>query len=163
MKTWIYSLILVATLSTTIRAEPLAPNTSAAAKTSPGAVIKETEVTSNSFKLDLSKKFGTFTGSVTVKDPNFDLTSDELVVYFDVDNKMERIVARGSVKIKQASGRSAEAREAEYILADKKIRLTGDPVVNQGANRVTGTVITIYPSSDRMEVDGRSKVQFFLQ
>ncbi|NJK90582.1 MAG: hypothetical protein HC904_01380 [Blastochloris sp.] len=127
------------------------------------AAVKETEVTSNSFRLDLSKKLGTFTGSVLVKDPNFDLSSDELVVYFDDDNKLQRLVARGNVKIKQASGRAAEAREAEYVVTEKKIKLTGDPVVNQGQNRVTGTVITIYPESDRMDVDGRSKVQFYLQ
>jgi lipopolysaccharide export system protein LptA len=125
--------------------------------------VKETEVTSNSFRLDLSKKLGTFSGSVTVKDANYELTSDELTIYFTEDNKMERLVARGNVKIKQGSGRSAESREAEYVVADKKIKLTGDPVVSQGANRITGTVITIYPDSDKMEVDGRSKVQFYLQ
>ena len=125
--------------------------------------VKETTVSSNTFRLDMTRKEGTFSGSVTVKDPKFDLDSDELVVYFNKDNQMERLVARGNVKIRQSQGNSSSSREAEYLLADKKIKLTGDPVVMQGTNRVTGTVITIYPDSDRMDVDGRSKVQFFLK
>lgn len=157
MKNWIYTLLILLSASTALMAQPTA------AKPAASTALKETEVTSNSFRLDLSKKLGTFSGSVAVKDPSFDLTSDELVVYFNEDNKLQRLVARGNVKIKQASGRSAEAREAEYVVAEKKIKLTGDPVVNQGENRVTGTVITIYPESDRMDVDGRSKVQFYLQ
>jgi lipopolysaccharide export system protein LptA len=76
---------------------------------------------------------------------------------------MERLVARGNVKIKQGADRSATCREAEYNVAEKRLRLTGDPVVMQNQNRVTGTVITIYPENDRMEVDGRSRVQFFLE
>lgn len=157
MKTWFYSMMAVAAFLPALTAQ-VTPG-----KTAAGEPLKETEVTSNSFRLDLGKKLGTFSGNVAVKDANFDLTSEELVVYFDENNKMQRLVARGTVKIKQGSGRTAEAREAEYTVADKKIKLTGDPVVNQGANRVTGTVISIYPDSDRMDVDGRSKVQFYLQ
>jgi lipopolysaccharide export system protein LptA len=157
MKTAFYSIFIALAFLPNLSAQ-VAPG-----KTAGGAALKETEVASNSFRLDLGKKLGTFAGSVVVKDPNFDLTSDELVVYFDEANKMQRLVARGNVKIKQGSGRTAEAREAEYSVTDKKIKLTGDPVVNQGANRVTGTVISIYPDSDRMDVDGRSKVQFYLQ
>jgi lipopolysaccharide export system protein LptA len=127
------------------------------------AAVNETTVNSNTFRLDMTKKEGTFSGSVTVKDPKFDLDSDELVVYFNKDNQMERLVARGNVKIRQSQGNSSSSREAEYILTDKKIKLTGDPVVMQAGNRVTGTVITIYPDSDRMDVDGRSKVQFLLK
>lgn len=128
----------------------------------PAGEKKQTEITSNSFKLDLGKKIGTFSGNVVVKDPGFNLSSDELVVYFADGNKMEKLVARGNVKIKNGTERASESREAEYILAEKKIKLTGDPVVIQGENRITGTVITIYPDSDRMDVDGRSKVQFYL-
>jgi len=157
MKTCFYSMMAILTFLPALAAQ-VTPG-----KTAAGAALKETEVTSNSFRLDLSKKLGTFSGAVAVKDASFDLTSDELVVYFDENNKMQRLVARGNVKIKQGSGRTAEAREAEYTVSDKKIKLTGDPVVNQGANRVTGTVISIYPDSDRMDVDGRSKVQFYLQ
>jgi len=129
----------------------------------PKGPAKETTVTSNSFRLDLTKKEGTFTGNVEVEDPKFHMESEEMTVYFDKTNKVERMVARGNVKIKQADDHNTSSREAEYFVADKKLKLTGDPVVLQGTNRVTGTVIMLYPGTDRMDVDGRSKVQFNLQ
>ncbi|MGF1678493.1 MAG: LptA/OstA family protein [Candidatus Methylacidiphilales bacterium] len=122
-----------------------------------------TLITSNRFRLDLQKKEGTFTGEVKVEDPGFELVAEELVAYFDASNRVERLVARGKVKMTQGEKRTAEAREAEYIVAEKSLRLTGDPVVTQSGNQITGTVIKIYPGEDRMEVDGRSKVQFFLE
>jgi len=133
------------------------------AATAPAAeAVAGTQVTSDTFRLNLEKKEGVFSGNVKVTDKTFNLESEELIVYFAADNKLERLVARGSVKIKSGGNRAATSREAEYLVAEKKIRLTGDPVVLQNQNRVTGTVITMYPESDRMEVDGRSKVTFFL-
>lgn len=135
----------------------------AAATAADAEAAKGTQVVSDTFRLNLEKKEGVFTGNVRVTDPKFNLESEELVVYFSPENKMERLVARGNVKIKQGTERSATCREAEYLVAEKKIRLTGEPVVMQNQNRVTGTVITIFPENDRMDVDGRSKVQFFLE
>jgi len=122
-----------------------------------------TQVLSDTFRLNLEKKEGVFSGNVKVTDKTFNMESEELVVYFAADNKLERLVARGNVKIKAGSDRSSTSREAEYIVAEKKIKLTGDPVVLQDQNRITGTVITMFPESDRMDVDGRSKVTFFLK
>lgn len=153
-------LVLTAGASAPAQTRPPAP----AAKPAAGEEApKGTQVVSDSFRLNLEKKEGIFTGNVRVTDPTFNLESEELIVYFTPDNKMDRLVARGNVKIKQGTERGATCREAEYIVAEKKIRLTGEPVVMQNQNRVTGTVITIYPENDRMDVDGRSKVQFFLE
>lgn len=126
------------------------------------AVEDGTVVTSNRFRLDLEKKEGVFAGEVRVVDPDFELTAEELVAYFDEKNEVERLVARGKVNIVQGSARTATCREAEYLVSENSLRLTGDPVVSQDGNQVTGTVIKIFPEGDRMEVDGRSKVQFFL-
>lgn len=121
-----------------------------------------TVVTSNRLRLDLSKKEGVFAGGVRVVDKDFELTAEELIAYFDEKNQVERLVARGKVEIQQGASRSATCREAEYLVKDRSIKLNGDPVVTQDGNEITGTVIKIYPDSDRMEVDGRSKVEFFL-
>jgi len=121
-----------------------------------------TVVTSNRFRLDLEKKQGVFSGEVKVTDVTFELTAEELIAYFDEENEVERLVARGNVSIVQGADRTATCREAEYVVAGKSLRLTGDPVVSQQGNQIAGTVIKIFPEGDRMEVDGRSKVQFFL-
>ncbi len=127
-----------------------------------GVKDKGTVVTSNRFRLDLSKKEGVFAGGVRVVDPDFELTSEELIAFFDEKNQVERLVARGKVEIQQGGKRSATSREAEYTVSDKSLKLSGDPVVSQDGNEITGTIIKIFPDGDRMEVDGRSKVEFFL-
>jgi lipopolysaccharide export system protein LptA len=122
---------------------------------------KETVVDSDTFKLDLSQHSGVFIGNVQVADPGFAMTADEMTLFFDQDNKIERMVARGNINLKQGDRQSATSREAEYTVADKKLKLTGNPVVQQGDNKVTGAVIYLYPGSDRMDVEGRSKVRFY--
>jgi len=161
MKTLRFPTPALLTLLLAASAVSLTAQTQPAAAADPAA--KGTQVVSDAFRLNLSKKEGLFTGNVRVTDPGYTLEAEELTVYFTQDNKMERLVARGNVKIKQGADRAATCREAEYNVAEKRIRLTGEPVVMQNQNRVTGTVITIYPESDRMDVDGRSKVQFFLE
>jgi lipopolysaccharide export system protein LptA len=129
------------------------------AQTAAASGDKTTTVTSDVFRLDLEKHEGTFTGNVRVQDPKFDLTSDEMVIYFDKDNKFQRMVAKGNVVIKQ-SDKTSTSRQAEYIVAEKKIVLTGDPVVTQNQNKLTGASIVIYQDTGRMEVEGRTKFQF---
>lgn len=127
-----------------------------------GVKDQGTVITSNRFRLDLTKKESVFAGGVRVVDPEFELTAEELIAYFDEKNQVERLVARGKVDIQQGNERSATCREAEYTVSDNSLKLTGDPVVSQDGNEITGTVIKIFPDGDRMEVDGRSKVEFFL-
>ena len=123
--------------------------------------LKETIVDSDTFKLDLAQHTGLFIGNVHVIDAAFELTADEMTLHFDKDNKIERMLARGNINIKQGDKQSATSREAEYTVVDKKLKLTGSPVVQQGDNKVTGNVINLYPGSDRMDVEGRSKVRFY--
>jgi lipopolysaccharide transport protein LptA len=127
-----------------------------------GVKDQGTIVTSTRFRLDLTKKEGVFSGEVKVSDPGFELSSEELIAFFDDNNQVERLVARGKVSIVQGGKRSATSREAEYLVSDKSLKLTGDPVVSQEGNEITGVVIRMFPDGDRMEVDGRSKVEFFL-
>ncbi|MEM9444467.1 MAG: LptA/OstA family protein [Verrucomicrobiota bacterium] len=122
----------------------------------------ETTISSESFTLNLEEKQGVFAGKVVVSHPKFELFTEEMVVYFTVDNKVERMLAKGQVRIKQAD-KSSESREAEYLVGEKKIILTGNPVVTQGENIVSGNTINIYPETDKMEVTGRSKLQFYLE
>lgn len=147
MKTWIYTLPVWCLLASFV-IQPVA------------AQEGDTVINSDAFRLDLSKKEGVFTGNVSVKDKNFELSSEELTVFFSEDNKVKRLLARGKVKIKHGSRRNASSREAEYFVDDKKLRLIGDPVVAQDGNWISGKIITIYPESDRMDVEGRTKVQF---
>jgi len=74
------------------------------------------------------------------------------VMYYEGStNQVNRIVAEGAVRIVQLD-RRATAERAVFYNTEKKIVLTGRPVVTQGNNRVIGEVITILMERDWVEV-----------
>ncbi|MFQ3670508.1 MAG: LptA/OstA family protein [Verrucomicrobiia bacterium] len=162
MNSWIGYVLFVAATAQELEkpADPIVETTGPVAAAREEGQGQATIITSDSFQLNASENQGTFTGNVRVVDPNFELTSDELVIFFGAGNQLERILARGNVVIKQG-GRASSSRQAEYFLAEKKITLTGDPTVTEGRNQITGTKITIYQDREKMDVEGRSRVQFF--
>lgn len=119
-----------------------------------------TTITSERLQLDLAKGEGVFLGKVKVSSLKFTMTSDEMSVLFSKEGKPVKFIAKGQVVIVNET-RNASSRQAEYDVAEKKITLTGEPVVTQQQNRVTGNSIVIYPDSDRMDVNGRSTVRIF--
>lgn len=158
---WILGMIWgVAAWAQEVPTDPLVETAGPAPAVAKEAAGQATIITSDMFQLDASEKKGTFTGNVNVVDPNFELSADELVIFFAEDNQLERLVARGNVNIRQGN-RASLSRQAEYLIAEKKITLTGDPTVTEGRNQITGTKITIYQDREKMDVEGRSRVQFF--
>jgi lipopolysaccharide export system protein LptA len=125
----------------------------AAAPDAPGT----TTVTSDQFKLDMPNKQGLFTGNVVVIGANFKMRSREMTVYFNETNQVKKLVARGNVEIEQPD-RTGKAGQLEYTTSDAKMVLTESPQVTQNRNTVTGNIITIFKDSNRMDVDGRSRV-----
>jgi lipopolysaccharide export system protein LptA len=122
---------------------------------------KSTTIISEQLRMDFGQHQSVFTGSVVVTGPDFEMKSTDLTIYTGgTQNKIERLVARGHVSIVQPD-RTATAEQVEYTVATDKMFLTGTPVVTQNKNRVTGNTITIYRGSNRMDVDGRSKVVIY--
>ena len=122
--------------------------------------IAPTTIMSEKFQLDIPSHKGLFLGKVQVSASNFELTASEATVHLNTEGKPQKFIARGDVKI-QRGDRTATARQAEYIVSEQKIILTGDPVVMEKQNRITGNTITIYPETERMDVEGRSTVQIY--
>jgi len=118
-----------------------------------------TVVTSDTFRLDLGQHQGVFTDNVIVTSKDFRMTAHEMTVFFAQGggNKVERLLARGDVQI-DTDGRQAKAMQAEYVVADDTLVLTGSPEMVQDKDTITGTKITLYRGSNRMEVEGRSHV-----
>lgn len=67
------------------------------------------------------------------------------------------IEATGQVKIEKADGR-ATSRKAVYSEDERKIILTGDPVVWQHGTCVSGKKIVMFLDDDRTIVEGGSRV-----
>ncbi len=95
----------------------------------------------------------TFKGNVIVNQEDVTLYSDRLVIYYDeASSEVTQIVAEGAVRIVQLDTR-ATGEKAVFDNAERKIILTGKPVVRQGNNVVIGEKITILIDRDWVEVE----------
>lgn len=107
---------------------------------------------SDTLEWDYNGNVVTFKGNVIANQEDVTLYSDRLVMYYEGStNQVNRIVAEGAVRIVQLD-RRATAEKAVFYNTEKKIVLTGRPVVTQGNNKVIGEVITILMERDWVEV-----------
>ena len=140
-----------------------------------------TTISSDTMNIDLAKNLAVFTGNVVVDDPQMNIKCHKMLVYLE-DAKKEQAsekdkVAAGDERNKEISKiicigdvlivRKPESKEdeakgeqkaiagkADYDLKSGKILLTDKPVIMRGDDKLTGTAITIYRDSDRMDVEG---------
>jgi lipopolysaccharide export system protein LptA len=120
-----------------------------------------TVVTSDQFKLDMNQRQGLFTGNVNVTGKDFKLKAAEMTVFFGVgNNRVERLIAKGDAVIEQPD-RTAKCTQVEYLVLDDKMILSGSPEIVQNRNKITGNTIVIYRGSNKMEIDGRSRVVLY--
>jgi lipopolysaccharide export system protein LptA len=68
--------------------------------------------------------------------------------------RVDKIIARGDVRIRQSDGGMASAEEATYYQADERVVLTGKPMVKQGDDFVEGVKITLFLKENRSVVEG---------
>ncbi|MGD9895463.1 MAG: LptA/OstA family protein [Candidatus Methylacidiphilaceae bacterium] len=120
-----------------------------------------TVITSNTFRLDMNIHQGFFNGNVIMITNNLRLRSNEMIVFFDeTGNQVKRMIARGDAILEQPK-RTGTSSQMEYIVAENKLIMTGNPEVIDDQNHVTGTVITLFRDTDQMQVDGHSKVVLY--
>jgi lipopolysaccharide export system protein LptA len=121
-------------------------------------------VKSDSLEVDNKERVMTFTGNVDARRDDFIINCDKMFVYYSGtmtndpsqknDLKIEKIVAKGGVRISRPSGGLATAEEAVYYHGDEKVILSGNPTVKQGEDVVEGSRITLYLREDRSVVEG---------
>lgn len=123
-------------------------------------------IRSNSLEIDNKKRVVLFTGSVEAQREDMLIKCQKMFVYYQ-DNgakktaenkglKIDRIVAKGEVRIDRSDGGSATADEAVYYEDEEKLVLRGNPMVKQGEDTVEGSVITLFLKEDRSVVEGGS-------
>lgn len=128
---------------------PLPAPVPAAVTNRPPTVIK-----SDSLEADLFKRKAIFRGNVVVTDAAFRMTAMQMDVEFnDKANGVDRIVARGKVRIEQAD-KIAIADEATYLVADARIELVGSPKAFSGKNELAGEKITFFRNENKLLVSG---------
>ena len=112
------------------------------------------EIISDWTEADREKGTISFGGKVIAKQKDMVLYADKVVNYFDMNTRrLIKAIAVGNVKLNQAD-KFATCEKAELIQADRKVILTGNPVMWQGENRVSGDRIVIYLNDKQAEVFG---------
>jgi lipopolysaccharide export system protein LptA len=110
-------------------------------------------IKSDGLEWDYNGHVVTFKGNVIANQEDVTLYSDRLVVYYEeASNELTQIVAEGAVRIVQADKR-ATGEKAVFDNAERRIVLTGNPVIRQGKNVVIGDMITIFVDQDRVSVE----------
>ena len=110
-------------------------------------------IKSDGLEWDYKGHVVTFRGNVIANQEDVTLYSDRMVIYYDgTTSEVTQIVAEGAVRIVQLD-RRATGEKAVFHNAEKKIVLTGRPVVRQGKNVVIGEKITILTDRDWVEVE----------
>ncbi|MEW6668874.1 MAG: lipopolysaccharide transport periplasmic protein LptA [Thermodesulfobacteriota bacterium] len=123
-----------------------------------------TVIKSDSLEIDNKRRVVTFLGNVEAVRGDVVMRCSKMLVHYReagaqkaIDQKslkLDRIVAKGDVRVRRAEGGEATAEEAVYYQDTEKIVLRGKPVVKQGEDFVEGGVITLFLNEDRSLVEG---------
>lgn len=156
MRWWLPGLFIVIMLSA-VSEFPTPTAAEERAKRGFGFDFKESSqpirIKSDGLEWDYKGHVVTFKGNVVANQEDITLYSDRLVIYYDeATSELTQIVAEGAVRIVQLD-RRATGEKAVFHNAEKKIVLTGRPVIRQGKNVVIGEKITILIDRDWLEVE----------
>ena len=120
-------------------------------------------IKSDTLEFDHQRNQVTFRGNVDAKREDWTIQCHTMVVYYrespkesasKESMKIEKIFAKGDVKITRSSGGLATAEEATYYWDEERLVLTGKPVVQQGDDFVEGSRVTLLLKENRSIVEG---------
>ncbi len=122
------------------------------------SVEGETTITSDRLEFDYKDYVALFEGNVRVVDPQFELTSDKMLIFFERTNDVRRVDAIGNVNVISLD-RTARCGRATYTRANGSILLQEQPVVTKGPHTLRGETIRIWLADNRVEVDGSVQLE----
>jgi lipopolysaccharide export system protein LptA len=121
-------------------------------------------IKSNKLEIDNAKKTVTFSGNVDASKDDWVINCQNMILFYNDQAakseaqgekpRVDKIIARGDVRIRQSDGGMASAEEATYYQADERVVLTGKPMVKQGDDFVEGAKITLFLKENRSVVEG---------
>lgn len=116
------------------------------------------EITAEELVADREKDRVIFKGSVVARQEDLVIYADELVAQYTKDGKeVDRIEARGNVKVVQGNLREATGDRAVFLNREQKIELTGNARVREGESTLFGEKLTIFLAENRSVIEGGEK------
>lgn len=119
------------------------------------------EVASDSLDVSQADGTATFKGSVLVTQGEMRLSAGRVrVVYAEGDdNRIEELRASGGVTLVNGA-EAAEAAEAVYSIEEGTVTMTGDVILTQGQNALSGERLTIDLTTGTGRMEGRVRTIF---
>ncbi len=117
-------------------------------------------ITADWMEVDQAKSTIVYKGRVVAVQSDMTMRSDALIAYYDPEMKqMKQIVLDGKVNATQGT-RVATGDRAVFDDKAKTVTLTGNPVMRQGNNQVSGAKVVYFIEQDRamVESDGKTRV-----
>ncbi len=116
-------------------------------------------ITADWMEVDQGKSTIVYKGRVVAVQSDMTMRSDTLTAFYDPEMKqMKQIVLDGKVNATQGT-RVATGDRAIFDDKAKTVTLTGNPVMRQGNNQVSGAKVVYYIEQDRALVEGDGKVR----
>ncbi|MGH7865972.1 MAG: LptA/OstA family protein [Candidatus Binataceae bacterium] len=117
-------------------------------------------IASDKLSLDYENKLITFSGHVRADQATGQITSDSMRVKWGSGfNDVQEMVADGNVRVSQGT-RYATGERAALDQTQRTVTLTGNPVVHDGRDQITGRKITVFLDTGRSVVEGARAVIF---
>lgn len=111
-------------------------------------------ITSDRMEVDRKKNTITYRGRVVAVQADMTMRSEVLTAHYNQDLKqLNEVIAEGKVHVTQGE-RVATGSKAVFSGKEQTVTLTGDPVVREGNNQVSGSRITFFIEQDRAVVEG---------
>lgn len=119
------------------------------------------DIKSETLSLDYKGKTVLFNGNVRAVQTGSQLTSDTLKVLYGNDFKdVQQVIADGHVKITQGD-RLATCDHAVLDQVARTVEMTGNPVIHEGPDQVTGNRILIHLDTQKSVVEGAPRAVIF--
>ncbi len=116
-------------------------------------------ITADWMEVDQAKSTIVYKGRVVAVQSDMTMRSDVLTAFYDPEMKqMKQIVLEGKVNATQGT-RVATGDRAIFDDKAKTVTLTGNPVMRQGNNQVSGAKVVYFIEQDRALVEGDGKVR----
>jgi lipopolysaccharide export system protein LptA len=114
------------------------------------------EVAADNLAVNQSDGSAVFTGNVVIGQGEMRLSAETVTVIYAEggQNRIKTLQAKGKVTLVSGPD-AAEAKEANYDVATGHVTLTGNVVLTQGQNVLTGDRMTVDLASGQAQVDGR--------
>jgi lipopolysaccharide export system protein LptA len=117
-------------------------------------------IQSDSLAVDYKKNSAMWKGHVHAARADGQLTSDSLKVTYGKDfHELQNMIASGNVRISRGTQWST-SNQAVLDQARQTVVLTGEPIVHDGKDQITGSKITVYLKTGESVVEGAKAVIF---